>query len=122
MAATPKTAKDLHERTYQFAVRAVRLVQALPPNTAGWVLGRQVARSGTSVGSNVEEAKGAQSRADFIHKMSIALKEARETLYWLRLIRDAELVKPQRLATLITECDELVRILTAIVKKSRERR
>ena len=78
---------DIQERTFRFAVRVVRLVERLPRDGAGLVVGRQVARSATSVGANVEEADGAESKRDFIHKMSIAHKEARETRYWLRIAR-----------------------------------
>lgn len=75
--------------------------------------------SGTSVGANCEEAKAAQSRADFVNKMNLALKEARETHYWLRLIGDAHMLPQRRLAELLNESDEIVRILTATVRKSK---
>ena len=77
-------------------------------------------RSGTSIGANVEEAQAGQSRADFLSKYSIALKEARETHYWLRLIAECEILAPIRLAEITQECDELVAILTAIIKSTRK--
>ena len=76
-------------------------------------------RSGTSVGANIEEAQAGQSRADFLSKMSIASKEARETLYWLKLLEKTELVSIDRLQDLKKEADEIVRILTSIVKSTK---
>jgi four helix bundle protein len=78
----------------------------------------QLLRSGTSIGANVEEAQGSQSRADFIAKMAIARKEARETLYWLRLLAAEEIIAPARLEELINGTDQIVAILTAIAKTS----
>jgi len=78
-----------------------------------------VLRSGTSIGANVEEALAGQSRKDFVAKMAIASKEARETHYWLRLLTDSELVPKDRVASLERACDELVRLLTSIVKSAR---
>ncbi|MBN1976324.1 MAG: four helix bundle protein [Anaerolineae bacterium] len=78
---------DIQERTFEFTVRVVKLVDQLPRTTAGIVIGRQIVRSATSIGANVEEADAAESKQDFIHKMSIAHKEARETRYWLRIIQ-----------------------------------
>ena len=83
------------------------------------VIGKQVLRAGTSIGANLHEARGSQSRADFISKCSIACKEAHETLCWLDLIVASNLMEERQLAGLAQECDELVAILTAIVKKSK---
>ncbi len=80
----------------------------------------QLLRSGTSVGANVEEAGSAESRKDFIHKYSIACKEARESHYWLRLLTASELIPKDRLEPLIAESNELIAILTTIIKKSRD--
>jgi len=82
------------------------------------MLGKQLFRAGTSIGANIEEAQGGQSRADFLSKISIARKEARETLYWLRLLSAVEIVSPGQLNEIINECDELISILTAIIKKN----
>lgn len=111
----------LEDRTYPFALRVVRLVQALPEGTAGQRLGDQVLRSGTSIGANVEEAIGASTPRDFTHRMSIAWREARETHFRLRLIADAELVKPERMETLVQEALELRRILGKTVSSAREK-
>jgi len=118
-----KRARNIHERSFEFACRVVRLYQYLEKRgAAGRTLGRQVLRSGTSVGANLEEAEAGQSRADFIAKSSIALKEARETYYWLRLLVACELVSSEQINPLIAEANELVAILTTIVKKARSRK
>jgi four helix bundle protein len=85
------------------------------------VIARQLARSGTSIGANVEEAQGSHSRAEFIRRMGIARSEARETFYWLRIIGETGMIKPSRLVKITAESEELLRILTAIVKNSRIR-
>ena len=112
--------QNIQLRTFHFACRIIRLHQYL--HTCGGTqrdLSRQVLRSGTSIGANLEEADAGQSRADFISKCGIALKEARETHFWLRLLSETELVPTKRLAPLIDEASEIVAILTAIVKNSR---
>jgi four helix bundle protein len=95
-------------------VRVVRLVRRLPKTLDAVEIGRQLIKSGTSVGANVEEAHGAESQRDFTHKMSIARKEARESRYWLRLIQ-AAILDDDEVRALVQEADELVRILSAIV-------
>lgn len=113
--------RDIVERTFRFAVRVVKMVRAIPPSAGSSVIVRQVVRCGTSVGANVEEAQGSQSKKDFTRRMNIARAEAREAHYWLRLLADTETVDPKRLDGLIEEANELVSILTAIVKNSRKR-
>ena len=108
---------SIQDRSFEFACRIVRLTEhlgrrAFVPRT----IARQLFRSGTSVGANLEEASGAQSKADFVSKCSIAAKEARETRYWLRLLSASRSVKPQQLAPLIKESEEIVAIVTTIVK------
>jgi four helix bundle protein len=110
----------LDERTYKFALRILKLVDALPRTPQGEVLGRQVLRSGTSIGANVEEAYAASSKRDFTNKMFIALKEARETHFWLRLIRDSGLVPIERIEPLIQEALEIKLILGKTVATSRK--
>jgi len=112
--------KDIKERSFSFACRIVKLYQSLANKKGGGeILGRQVLRSGTSIGANLEEASAGQSRADFISKCNIALKEARETYYWLRLLMTTKIVPSDMLRPLANESNELVAILTTIVKKSR---
>lgn len=110
---------DIQERTFKFAVRVVKLVNRLPRTVAGFEIGKQIVRSATSVGANVEEADAAESKRDFIHKMSIAHKETRETRYWLRIIK-AALLDDDEVRALIQESDELVRILYTIVENARQ--
>src|SRR5207302_1437447 len=96
-----------------------RLVQALPKNVAGRHVGGQVLRCGTSVGSNYEEARGAESRADFVHKLAVSWKEVRESWFWLRLIHRAALVKPDLVENLIQEANELSAILAKSLATAR---
>ena len=111
---------DIKERTFGFGVRIVRLVNTLPRSIAGGKVAEQLVKSGTSIGANVEEADGAESKRDFVHKMSIARKEARETRYWLRIVRATGLSKDtQEVGYLLQESDELVRILSAIIKSAK---
>ncbi len=107
---------DILDRTFQFAVRIVKLCQHLDEKPGvGRVLYPQILRAGTSIVSNAEEAQAGQSRADFISKMSIALKEARETHIRLRILCAAEVVANDKLEALINEADEIKRILGAII-------
>ena len=111
--------KDITERSFEFAVRVVRLCRFLEKqDRVSRTLANQLLRSGTSVGANIEEAQAGQSKADFTAKVSIARKEARETLYWLRLLKATEIVESDKLNDITKEADELVRILTSIVKTS----
>jgi four helix bundle protein len=111
------TERDIQERAFSFACRIVEMYQFLAKQRGvGEVLGRQVLRSGTSIGANLEEATAGQSKADFVSKCTIALKEARETHYWLRLFKETKVVPAARLNRLVAESNELVAILTTIVK------
>ncbi len=112
---------DLPDRTFAFADRIVRLCTYLEQQgRVSTNLATQLLRAGKSIGANVEEGIASESRKDFVHKYSIACKEARESHYWLRLLVASELVPPVRLVPLKDEANELVAILTTIVKKSRE--
>lgn len=99
------------------AVRVVKMARLLPKDVVTQIIARQVARSGASVGANVEEAQGSHSRADFCRRMNIARTEARETLYWLRLLVDTGVASSARMTPLLREVDEVTRILVTIVKK-----
>ncbi len=101
------TGDDLFDRLTDFAVRIIKLSQTLPKNLVGQQVARQVLKSGTSAGANYEEARGAESKSDFIHKLGIVLKELKETRYWLRVVIRAELVKSPRIEPLLKECEEL---------------
>ncbi len=111
---------DIAERLLNLAVRVLRLVNALPKTLAGRHIGSQLMRSGTSPGANYEEARGAESRSDFVHKLSIAWKETRETHYWIKVIHKAELIQPRRMSDLLTETNELTAILSQSLKTARK--
>ena len=112
--------RDINNRTFSFACRTVKLYQYLAKQKyASEVLGRQILRSGTSIGANLEEARAGQSRADFVSKCNISLKEARETHYWLRLLKETKIIPAEKIDNLLGEANEIVAILTTIVKKSR---
>ena len=121
MTVDATTPRDICDRTLDYSLRAVALFDHLQQgqNRSGWVISNQYLRSATSIGANIEEAQSGESRSDFSHKCAIALKESRESLYWLRLLQRAKIVSPDRLDPLINETRELVAILTAIVKKSK---
>jgi four helix bundle protein len=105
------------DKTYAFALRIVELTRQLREHKE-FELAGQVLRAGTSIGANVEEALAGISRADFIAKMSVASKEARESHYWLRILRDSKTIPIREIDPLIDECEAILRILTAIVKTS----
>lgn len=112
---------DITERTFRFAVRVAKLSRGLNGrDSATRVMVRQLLRAGTSIGANMEEAQAGHSRADFANKCSIACKEARETHYWLRLLAASDAAPRVQLADLLTECDELIAVLTTIVKKVKQ--
>ncbi|HZE62826.1 MAG TPA: four helix bundle protein [Pyrinomonadaceae bacterium] len=108
--------KDIRQRTFDFALRIIKLCQQLEQEGGvGRTLGWQLLRSGTSIGANIEEAQAGQSKLDFISKNAIALKEARETIYWLRLVTASDAVRKGRLSPLLSEADELARKIGAII-------
>ncbi len=114
--------QKIQERTLSFAVRVVKLCKFLSEQDGVTrVLYKQLIRSGTSIGANVREAQSAQSDRDFLHKLEIALKEARETEYWLIILVEADLVKEQRIKLLRQECEEIIKILVVITKKIKQK-
>jgi len=108
----------IREESYSFALNIIRLYRSLVSRNE-FVISRQVLKSGTSIGANVEEALAGQSRADFLSKMSIASKEARETNYWLRLLRDSGLSLEGEVLEILTESERILKMLTAIVKTTK---
>jgi four helix bundle protein len=114
--------RHIEKRTFEFSLRIVRLRKALEKDRVGRILMNQVLRSGTSIGANVEEAQGAQSKADFVAKMSISRKEARETRYWLRIIAEADLLTREKMAPIIQEAEEIMKIVSAIIVSARRNR
>jgi four helix bundle protein len=107
----------VQEKSYSFALKIIDLYRKLSEQKE-FVISNQILKSGTSIGANVEEATAGLSKRDFIAKMAISSKEARETNYWLRLLRDSELCPSVDLSELLEESEELVKMLTAIVKTS----
>lgn len=108
------------KRSYAFAVRIVKMCQYLVKTKKEFVLSKQVLRSGTSIGANVEESVGAQSRADFLSKISVAFKEARETAYWLRLLKDTDYLTESEFESMHEEAEEICRILASIQRSTKE--
>jgi four helix bundle protein len=117
-----KKNEDLKERTKRFALRIIRLYTSLPRTTEAQVIGKQVLRSGTSVGAHYREAQRAKSDADFISKIEGGLQELDETAYWLELLVEADIVPADKPNPLLTETDELIAIFVTIVTKVKKRR
>jgi four helix bundle protein len=123
MKAEKEKCWDIRNRAFAYALRAIKLYQALQEqkNGAGWILGKQYLRSATSIGANIEEAQSGESRADFIHKYGIAQKEAKESLYWLRLIGESGILPTNRLASVTRETEELFAVITAIIVNTKRK-
>lgn len=106
----------LKEKSYQFAIRIVKLYQYLKDERIEFTLSKQILRSGTSIGANVEEAIGAQTEKDFYMKLNISYKETRETHYWLRILHDTNYIDDKQFQSIINDCDELLKIIGTIIK------
>ncbi len=119
---TVKRENTIVDKSKGFAVRIVKLYQYLCAEKREFVLSKQLLRSGTSIGANVKEAIRGQSKADFISQMSIALKEASETEYWLELLHETDFLDKKQFESIYADNQELLKILTSIVKASNERR
>ena len=111
-------APEIEGRVMDYAVRAVQLFRHLKGtrDDAASIIGRQFLRSATSIGANLVEARGGESKRDFVHKCAIAQKEARESLYWLQLAARIELVAPDRLMPIIQETEEILAVITSIIR------
>ena len=110
----------LRSKSYDFALRIVKCVQYLQKDCNEYVLSKQLIRSGTAIGALVREAEYAQSRSDFCHKLSIALKEASETDYWVSLLKDAKIIDEKIYNSLYNDCDELISMLVSSVKTAKK--
>jgi len=113
--------EPIRERTKRFALRIIRLYGALPKSTEAQVIGKQLLRSGTSVGAQCREAHRSRSNPEFVSKTNGALMELEETAYWLELLAESEIVPASRLSELRQEAEELTAILVTIIKKAKER-
>ena len=111
---------NLAERLLDFAVNIIKLVNSLPKTLVGKHIGSQLMRSGTSPGSNYEEACGAESRADFIHKLGIVLKELKESRFWLKLIDRTNLMKFEQVELTLKECQELCAVIAKSILTARK--
>ena len=109
----------IQEKSFNFALRVIKLFQYLVKNKKEFVLSKQILRSGTAIGANIEEALGGQSRKDFLNKISIAYKEARETSYWLRLLNGAEILSEHHFLSMHQDLEEIIKILTTIQKTTK---
>ena len=116
-----KTENVILDKTYTFGLRILKLYLHLRKKRVDPVLCSQLLGSGTSVGANVEEAVGGSSRKDFINKLQIAYREARETRYWLKLLRDGEIIEKKLAESFLTDCEAIIKILTAILNSSKGR-
>ena len=114
--------EKMKQRTKQFALRVIRLVESLPRGRTAEVIGRQLLRAGTSVGANYRAACRAKSTADFISKMGTVEEEADESLYWMELLVEAEIVKPEKLESIMKEADELVAITVSSINTARRKK
>ncbi len=107
-------------KSYQFALQIIQLVKNLQKEQNEYILSRQIMRSGTAIGALIREAEFAQSKSDFIHKMSIALKEANETIYWISLLEDSSYIDNDTFIPMNSNCNELIALLVSIVKTSKK--
>ncbi len=110
------------DKSFSFAVRIVNLCKYLQSEHKEYVLSKQLIRSGTSVGANIEESQSAQSTADFIHKLSISQKEIRETNYWIKLLFKTDFLDEKMYESLKSDADEMVRLITSIIKTTKGKR
>ncbi|WP_419032946.1 four helix bundle protein [Dysgonomonas gadei] len=109
------------EKSYNFALRIINLYKWLVAEHNEYVLSKQLLRSGTAIGALIKEGEHAQSKADFLNKMNIALKEANETEYWLMLLKDAAFLSEKEFVSIHLDCQELIKLLISIVKTTKER-
>ena len=114
-------AKDIRERAFGFGCRVARLALSLAPRPGIRSLVDQLLRSGTSIGANLEEAKAASTKREFLRDVEVALREAREAWYWLRIYKELQLGDPRSVLELVNEADSIIRILTAIVISTKRR-
>lgn len=110
----------LKEKSYHFAIKIVRLSQRLQTEQKEFVLSKQVLRSGTAIGALIREAEFGQSKTDFIHKLSISLKEANETTYWLSILKDTDFIGEELFDSLNNECQELIAMLISSIKTAKK--
>lgn len=116
-----KSDNPIQTKSYAFALRIVKLYQYLCNEKKEYPLSKQILRSGTSIGANIEEAIGGQSGKDFLSKMSISYKEARETHYWLRLFKDSGILEAPQAESMLADCEEILKLSGSIIRTTKER-
>jgi four helix bundle protein len=110
----------LQDKSYSFALRIIKLYNHLKDTKSEYVLSKQILRAGTAIGALVSESEFAQSKPDFAHKLSISLKEANETRYWLRLMKDSKLITEEEFISINTDIEQLIRLLVASIKTAKK--
>ena len=111
--------KTIKFKSYQFAIRIIKAYKYLSSEQKEFVLSKQMLRSGTAVGALIREAEHAESKADFIHKLNISLKEANETEYWLMLLHDSGFLDEKSFKSIVSDCQELIKMLISIIESSK---
>lgn len=122
MGENKETPFDLNSRTKQFSLRIIRLYSSLPKSTVAQVIGKQLLRSGTSVGAHYRESRRSRSSAEFISKLEVGLQELEETKYWMELLDESKISSIEKMKDLIEETDELTSILVTCVKTAKSKR
>jgi four helix bundle protein len=113
--------KDILDRCFKYSLEIIKIYMELEKSNMGRIIGKQLLRAGTSVGANVNEAQSGQSRADFVSKMYIAYKEARESSYWLRLIIESKILYSDGIKSLLCETEQLIKILASIIASTKRK-
>lgn len=121
MSNAPGGESIIAKKAYAFALEIITLYKDLINIKKEFILSKQILRSGTSIGANINEAVSGQSKRDFVHKLCIALKEARETLYWLNLLRDSDYIDQETFIRLSPNCSEVIKILSSIILTTKEK-
>lgn len=121
MSNAPKTESIIAAKAYAFALEIIVLYKQLVADKKEFVLSKQILRAGTSIGANVNEAMSAQSKRDFVHKLSISLKEARETTYWLNLLKDSNYITHELFDKLNDQCSQINKILSSIILTTKQK-
>ena len=116
-----RTDSIIYNKSYSFSIEIIKIYKSLSSDKKEFILSKQLLRCGTSIGANVNEAISSESKRDFVHKLNISLKEARETLYWLNLLKDSEYIKDETFSFLQSKCKELIKILSSIIITTKTR-
>lgn len=121
MSEVKKSDSIVGQKAYDFAILIIQIYKELSSEKREFVLSKQLLRSGTSIGANINEAISSESKKDFVHKLSIALKESRETSYWLRLLSDSAFIEKDKFIIASDNCNQLIKLLNSIILTTKER-